>query len=170
MPHRVEIENECWRHEYFIRGCPQLLSKISRSRPCVKDKGSRRAPAAADKPIDASLRAPSDNSSERVRNYDEEKGHYEESVGNVLRQQTSNTNTSYFFPVPFKDEVFEASTFFDFEGASNSKQTHHHHTNNIDQKCLDLEPLPMDSVGILDSASDWNRRTLAEFGHLLCCL
>ena len=93
------------------------------------------------------MRTPSDDSSEGASASDyvsnEEKGLYEDTnVSDVPRQQTSNTGSAFVL-APFKDEVFE----------------------RLDQMCF--EPLPIDSIGILDSSSDRNKSDLAEFGQLL---
>ena len=153
-----------WQHKYFIRGYPELLSNICRTR--VKNKSSRKSET-SDTLKEAQLsQTPSDDSLEGAsRDCNEEKGLYygDTSVSAVPRQHINNTG-SYFVPsVPLNNEVFERSMFC--ESASN--QTQHQHTNNIDQMCLELEPLPIDSVGILDSTSDRNKSDLAEFGQLL---
>lgn len=150
-----------WQHKYFIRGYPELLSNICRTQ--VKNKSSRKSET-SDTLKEAQLsQTPSHDSLEGAsRDCNEEKGLYygDTSVSAVPRQHINNTG-SYFVPAPLHNEVFESSMFS--ESASN--QTQHQHTNNVDQMCL--EPLPIDSVGILDSTSDRNKSDLAEFGQLL---
>ena len=114
------------------------------------------------------LRTSSDDSSEGASDdiSNDEKGLYEDTdVSDVPRQQTSSTGNSYV-PAPFNDEVFESSydevfeSSLFFERAPNQTQR-----TNIDQMCF--EPLPIDSIGILDSSSDRNKSDLAAFGQFL---
>ena len=127
------------------------------SRTSVK---SRKTEASGTQKEAQLLRTSSDDSSEGASDdiSNDEKGLYEDTdVSDVPRQQTSSTGNSYV-PAPFNDEVFESSLFI--ERAPNQPQR-----TNIDQMCF--EPLPIDSIGILDSSSDRNKSDLAAFGQLL---
>ena len=150
-----------WQHKYFIRGYPELLSNICRTQ--VKNKSSRKSETSDTLKEAQMSQTLSDDSLEGAsRDCNEEKGLYygDTSVSAVPRQQHINNTGNYFVPAPLNNEVFERSMFC--ESAPNQNQ--HQHTN-IDHMCL--EPLPIDSVGILDSTSDRNKSDLAEFGELL---
>eukprot|EP00984_Skeletonema_dohrnii_P028380 scaffold18361_cov96-Skeletonema_dohrnii-CCMP3373.AAC.2 len=151
-------DHACWHHEYFIRGRPELISKISRTR--VKAKG--RATQATDEPKEAPMQVPSEDSSEGASDYNEDDGVYEDaSVAN----STSQFSYARSYAAPFKDEVFDEklnAMFFERDTSQNRKNSGF---ATVDQMCL--EPLPIDSAGILDSPGNRNNNDLAEFGQLL---
>jgi len=154
-------EHACWHHEYFIRGRPELLSKISRTR--VKVKG-REATQAADTRKEAPMQVPSEDSSEGASDYNEDDGVYEEDASVTNSTRHFSYTSSYVAPAPFKDEVFDEklnAMFFERDPSQNRNSGF----ANVDQMCL--EPLPIDSAGILDSPGNRNNCDLAEFGQLL---
>ncbi|KAK1735159.1 heat shock factor family protein [Skeletonema marinoi] len=154
-------EHACWHHEYFVRGRPELLSKISRTR--VKVKG-REATQAADTRKEAPMQVPSEDSSEGASDYNEDDDVYEEDASVTNSTRHFSYTSSYVAPAPFKDEVFDEklnAKFFERDPSQNRNSGF----ANVDQMCL--EPLPIDSAGILDSPGNRNNCDLAEFGQLL---
>jgi len=82
----------------------------------------------------------------------------------VARQMIDST---YFAPEPepFRDEFDEKiSSMFSERSQSQSRNIGF---ANSDQMWLELEPLPIDSVGILDSPCNRNKSDLDELGQLL---
>eukprot|EP00984_Skeletonema_dohrnii_P006901 scaffold2462_cov120-Skeletonema_dohrnii-CCMP3373.AAC.6 len=158
-------DHACWHHECFIRGRPELIAKISRTR--VKVKG-REASEATPKEALALVQVPSEDSSEGASDYSEEDGVYEDvSVPNSWRQ--FSYTRGYVAPAPFKDEVFDdiLNTMFSDEKDPLPSQSRNSGFAKIDQMCL--EPLPIDSAGVLDSSGAGNRNDidLTDFGQLL---
>ncbi len=150
-----------WEHEYFKQGCPQLISKISRTR--VKVKGRRGATEVADKSPLTTMQTHSDDSLEGESYYNENDGvYYLDSSDRYISRQVSDN--SYFATEPlFKDEFEEqVSSMFSERPLSRSRSIGF---ENLDQ--MRLEPLPIDSVGILDSPCNRNKSDLDEFGQLL---
>eukprot|EP00984_Skeletonema_dohrnii_P020776 scaffold10210_cov127-Skeletonema_dohrnii-CCMP3373.AAC.1 len=95
-------DHACWHHEYFIRGRPELLSKISRTR--VKVKG-REATQAADTRKEAPMQVPSEDSSEGASDYNEDDGVYEEDAS-----VTNSTRHSYVAPALLKGTQVKTET------------------------------------------------------------
>eukprot|EP00985_Skeletonema_marinoi_P010378 scaffold4878_cov111-Skeletonema_marinoi.AAC.2 len=156
-----------WNHEhdYFIRGRPELISKITRTRI----KGV--LPQAARKPHTAHMQTHSEGSAERARIYydyfdNKEDGGCDNGNGSCVSDSTRNiSNTrSDDIPEPFKDEVFDEklNVMFSERDPSQNQNTGY---INIEEMCL--EPLPINSAGILDSPDDRNNSDLVEFGQLL---
>jgi len=114
------------------------------------------------------MQVPSEDSSEGASDYDEEDGVYEDVSVTNSRRQFSYTR-GYVAPAPFEDEVFDdiLDTMFSNERDPLPSQNRNSGFANIDQMCL--EPLPIDSAGILDSPGAGNRNDidLSEFGQLL---
>eukprot|EP00984_Skeletonema_dohrnii_P030543 scaffold22095_cov153-Skeletonema_dohrnii-CCMP3373.AAC.4 len=152
-----------WNHEhdYFIRGRPELIPKITRTR--IKGKGV--LPQAARKPHTAHMQTHSEGSAERARSYDDYFDHEEDGGcdNSDSTRKISNTRSDVI-PALFKDEVFDEklNAMFSERGPSQSQNTGY---MNIEQMCL--EPLPIGSAGILDSPDDRNNSDLVEFGQLL---
>ena len=100
----------------------------------------------------------SDDSLGGGSDYNEKDGvHYLGASGRYIARQISDTS-SYYAPEPelFKDE-FDEKVKSMFSGNIGFA--------NLDQ--MSLEPLPMDSVGILDSPCNRNKSDLDAFGQLL---
>ena len=155
-----------WRHEYFKQGCPQLISKITRT--CVKVKGRRTSEAAAKTPeAEAPVQAHSDDSLEGEGASDYNKNdsvHYLDYSGRYIARQVSDN--SYFAPAEIiKDEFDEkVSSMFSVRPQSRSRSIG---IGFADLDEMRLEPLPIDSIGILDSPCSRNKNDLDEFGQLL---
>eukprot|EP00984_Skeletonema_dohrnii_P032308 scaffold26157_cov94-Skeletonema_dohrnii-CCMP3373.AAC.1 len=110
------------------------------------------------------MQVPSEDSSEGVSDDNEDDGVYEDASVTNSTSQFSYTR-SYVAPAPFKDEVFDEklnAMFFERDTSQNRKNSGF---ATVDQMCL--EPLPIDSAGILDSPGNRNNNDLAEFGQLL---
>ncbi len=162
-------DTACWQHEYFNRGCPQLISKIFRTR--VKVKRRRATEAAGEPPPEAEtpMQTHSDDSLEGASDYNENDGVHcsdANARGRYVASQISDTS-SYFAPEVYEDEFDEkVNSMFSERSQSQNRSIGF---ANLDQ--MRLEPLPMDSVGILDSPCNCNRSmgmgNLDEFGQLL---
>ena len=111
------------------------------------------------------MQAHSDDSLEGASDYNENDGaHYLDYSGRFISRQVSDN--SYFAPEPeplFKDEFEEQvrSMFYE-RPLSRSRSIGF---ASLDQ--MRLEPLPIDSAGILDSPCGRNKSDLDEFGQLL---
>ena len=110
----------------------------------------------------------SEGSAERARSYDdyfdnEEDGGCDNGNGSDSTRKISNTRSDVI-PEPFKDEVFDEklnAMFSDWDPSQNQN------TGYINMEEMCLEPLPINSAGILDSPDDRNNSDLVEFGQLL---
>ncbi len=112
------------------------------------------------------MQAHSDDSLEGASDYYENDSvHYLDASGRYVARQMSDS--SYFAPEPepFRDEFDEkVSSMFSERSQSQSRSIGF---ANSDQMWLELEPLPIDSVGILDSPCNRNKSDLDELGQLL---
>ena len=113
----------------------------------------------------------SDESLEGGSDYNENDGMYylDYSSRYVARQVSDN---SYVAPeLVFKDEFDEkVSSMFSERPLSQSQSRSMDWSRSIEFASLDemkLEPLPMDSVGILDSPCNRKKSDLDDFGQLL---
>jgi len=108
----------------------------------------------------------SDESLEGESDYNEKDGvHYLDTSGRgrYIARQISETS-SYHAPEPLQKDEFDEKVNSMF---SERSQSHDRSIGfaNLDQ--MRLEPLPMDSVGILDSPCNRSKSDLDEFGQLL---
>ena len=111
------------------------------------------------------MQVPSEDSSEGASDYNEDDGVYEEDASVTNSTSQFSYTSSYVAPAPFKDEVFDEklnAMFFERDPSQNRKNSGF---ATVDQMCL--EPLPIESAGILDSPGNRNNCDLAEFGQLL---
>ena len=108
----------------------------------------------------------SDDSLQGASDYNENDGvHYLDYNGRYIARQVSDN--SYFAPAElFKDEFDEKVSSMFFERPLS--QSRSMGFASLDE--MRLEPLPIDSVGILDSPCSRNKSDLDEFGQLLGCL
>ena len=112
----------------------------------------------------------SDESLEGGSDYNENDGmYYLDYSGRYITRQVSEN--SYFAPELFKDEFDEkVSSMFSERRHSESRCTEWSRSRSIEFASLDemkLEPLPMDSVGILDSPCNRKKSDLDDFAQLL---
>jgi hypothetical protein len=144
-----------WQHEFFIRGHPELISKITRSR--IKENHATGNPNETQN-FNHRMPAPSEDNSEGASDYNDEGGGNEDgSCSSDNTKQISNLH-GYVVP-PFKDNVFDEKVNSIFSERSPNQSSGY--------ASMDLEPLPIDSAGILDESGNRNDIELAEFGQLL---
>jgi hypothetical protein len=146
-------DNPSWQHEFFIRGSPELISKISRTR--IKGKTVAQATGKPNVPED---------SSEGASDFNEDDGSYDYEDGSNVSDNTRRTriSSSDDVPAPFKDESFDEKLNSMFSVRSPSQNSGY---ESIEQ--MHLEPLPVECDGILDWHGNRNNSDLAEFGKLL---
>jgi len=144
-----------WQHEFFIRGHPELISKITRTR--IKENHATGNPNETQN-FNHRMPAPSEDNSEGASDYNDEGGGNEDgSCSSDNTKQISNLH-GYVVP-PFKDNVFDEKVNSIFSERSPNQSSGY--------ASMDLEPLPIDSAGILDESGNRNDIELAEFGQLL---
>ncbi len=109
------------------------------------------------------MQAHSDDSLEGETYYHENDGvHYLDSSGRYISRQVSDN--SYFATEPlFKDEFEEQVSSMMFSEGPRSRSM----SIGLALDQMRLEPLPIDSVGILDSPCNRNKSELDDFGQLL---
>jgi hypothetical protein len=162
----VSEDNEIsWAHESFIRGNPEMISNMVRTR--IKRNG---VPQSTGKPEEARSHSfqqlPSVDSSEQMSECYEKGTDYED--GSCIydnARQISNIRIRHAVPASFKDELFDNELNALFSERASSQDCGYAQINNVDQ--MDLEPLPVHSVGILDEPGNRRNSELAEFGQLL---
>ncbi len=155
--------NGVWYHEYFVRGNPELISKIMRTR--IKGK---KMPQHRDKSKETQ-HYHLVQFSELVSGYHEEDtacAHENSSCVSDDTRQICNTRSPIASPTFL--ESFEAEdrmSEWDFGVVFSAPCRRSGYADNEDVIFPYLEPLPVHSAGILDGNS--NNCELAEFGQLL---
>lgn len=160
--------NGVWYHEYFIRGNPELISKIKRTRIKGKKTPSQHRGKSSETQNYHLVHA-----SELVSGYQEEDAEcaYEDNscVSDDTRQ-ICNTRSPVVIPsflestFEVDDRLSECNVGAEFSAPCRRSES----TDSEDVILMYLEPLPVHSAGILDG--NRNNCELAEFGQLLDCL
>jgi hypothetical protein len=170
-----------------------LISKITRTR--IKGKGAPQATGKPNEAhiFNHNMPTPSEDSSEGASDDNEDDGGHEDGSScvsdntrlisnmssHVVPGQISNMNisnmsslvvpgqisnmNSHAVPAHFKDEVFDEKLNAMFSESLSPNQN----SGYASIEKMSLEPLPVDSAGILDEPGNRNNSELAEFGQLL---
>mmetsp|Transcript_18564 Transcript_18564/g.26401 ORF Transcript_18564/g.26401 Transcript_18564/m.26401 type:complete len:271 (+) Transcript_18564:61-873(+) len=156
--------NGVWYHEYFIRGNPELIPNIIRTRI----KGKKTPSQHRDKPRETQ-NYHLVHASELVSEEDVECVYEDSSCVSDDTRQICNTRSPLVSPnflesFEIEDRLSEWGYSAEFSAPCRRSGS----ADNKDVILMYLEPLPLHSAGILDGNK--NNCELAEFGQLLHCL
>ncbi len=153
--------NGVWYHEYFIRGNPELIPKIVRTRI----KGKKSSSQHRGKPSETQ-NYHLVHASELVSEEDTECTYEDSSCVSDDTRRISNTRSpvislSFLESLEVEDKLSE----WDFGAEFSAPYRRSGSADDEDVILMYLEPLPVHSAGILDG--NRNNCELAEFGQLL---
>jgi hypothetical protein len=175
-------DNGCWQHDSFLRGRPDLISKITRNRIKGRKVQSRDTAKStlANNPPSILTSSSYCSSSDEGKEVDEDCDAGDEDCRSIASDNTRQVNNMsshshsshlphYHYNYTFQDDIFDAKLNAMFS-ESNPSQDNSAVINNEGNHPMYIEPLPINSVSILDAhgdSSSRNNEQLAEFGKLL---